>query len=769
MALSQFGGRPGSGSGSGTAASKEIGEVFLVPQTYNSADVVDAGETIVSNDYPLLFPKITNGSVSNNFSVREWPLSDGAMTNAKIAASTTHGGVFYAVLYDGSVVSTLDANTWTPRGKLGQPGDASYTYLWNNQVSTGSGSSSLVPYVTMFSIGSRLVVINYNNRYCAGFYTDNNGTTWTPYSNDATINTILTNSITGWSVQGGPGYAIATDIVGKKIYRSTTGIGGWTDVTGSVTIPAATASWGIFIDATVAIFWNTNVMFRSVDNGVTWSQAAFTPTSATPSNIIRYLGNLYISTWVSNVRTVYRSTDNGATFASAGTIAASATSAGTFYVGQDGALGMASMNARSVDGSTWVANTANIATFSGGYWTVQVIATPTGSITSSIAINGGTIRISSDYGVTYSVSNPLNNGKVYGIHAMDSATSPAGVTVIPCTPVLSSTGRSGVPHSSVAQSAACNIAYVGTWANGFTAVTLPASDYWMGVVWNSYTNMFYLTGRDTDAVYTSVDGTTWNVIPLGSLTQSAKATTPRCIGSVMMLIPASQAAVALQMMVTRPDGTTFWTKTPYTKAWHASGGYSENLIQLGQAVFNPLSNSSTNPLFYQDPRYLNLTSASTSVPPLVNLGLTSNSYGATHKNVMVIRAQAAGTIATIITDSLSIATTATNSVTETVTGGNLLAVLSYGNVIYFFTSTKRVRMSTDNGATWGAFVDLTTIPADEALFMGQTYGDGTVVLYGNRGTYIFDATQTDNGGSATKTLNTGWVAPTGLKYVVKAK
>ena len=774
MALSQFGGRPGSGSGSATAG-KEIGEVFLVPQTFVSSDVVDAGETIVNNDYPLLYPKLVNGAVTNNFITQNWPLSDGAITNVRIAASAHHNGATYIVTWDGKVASSQDGNSWTARGKVASPSDSTFPLLWSTAISSVTTQK---PNVFMYSTGPRLVIINYNARYCAGFYTDDNGSTWIPF-NDVTINNVLTVTTTALNFIGTTtGAAVLVDIISKKIYRSANGTTGWVDVTGAAVIPTSTAAPSVYFDASIVWFWIANTAFTSLDGGLTFTSSTFTAAAA-PNSIVRWNSALYCILYSAAAQPIYKSVDNGVTWTASGTVTTTSGAWSVLVPGSDGNIGAVSLTNcyKSTDGAAWTTTSPtvivnNYATSYGAGFLVKNAGTGYTAVFPTSA--GGNVRTTSgSYGAPWTVANPIwfTGLDIPGIWATDSATSTSGVTVLPCNPCIREGGRGsgGQTHTAFLntnESMQSNVAYVGSWDTGFQAVTLPVMDIWHGITYNAAAGLFILTGSLTDAVYTSPDGITWTTIALGSLPQSAKLCTPRTAGPVTYFIPYATGTLAMMMFVARPDGSTYFFKTPFTHtAWGVT--FADNAAEILDGIVALGTSSSKS--YFIDPRILtNATSTGVSVPASPSWA-SSTSYVVTHKNIAVARPSSAGTISTAVYgDRYSTTPPLVNvgGVSET---ARQVAVLEKGGVLHLYYSTKQVATSTDLGVTWSAKSNLTSISVeDPGIVFGRTYGDGTVVLFGGRGTYIYNSTATGTD-PLSKTLNNGWVAPAGLKYVVKAK
>lgn len=772
MALSQFGGRPGSGSGSASSG-KEIGEVFLVPQTYNSADVVDAGETIVNADYPLLYPKLVNGSVTNNFVTRTWPLSDGAITNVRVAASAHHNGATYIVTWDGKVASSQDANTWTARGAVAAPTDPNFALMWSSVI---TNKASQKPFVFMYSTGSRLVIINYNCRYCAGFYTDNNGGTWTAFS-DTTINTVLTVSTTAIGMMGtSNGGAVMVDVVSKKIYRSANGITGWTDVTGSAVIPASTATPTMYSDASTTWFWVGNTAFTSLDGGSTFTSSTFTAASA-PSSIVRWNSALYCILYSSTTQPIYKSVDNGATWTASGTVVTSSSAWSVLVPGSDGNIGAVSLSNcyKSTDGATWTSTGALVPVLNTfyNYEAFLVKNAGVGYTASFPSLCGAAVRnTSGSYGAPWTIANPIwfTGIDVPGIWAMDSATSTSGVTVIPCNPPTQETARAtGQVRSNFLNTlyiAHSNVAYVGNWTTGFQVVTLPVIDVWHGITYNAAAGLFILTGSTTDAIYTSADGITWNTIALGSLPQSAKLLTPRTAGPITYFLPYAAATVALMMFIVRPDGSSYYTKTPYTSTvWQLT--FADNAVEILDGV--AATGTSVAKSWFVDPRILTASVYSGVTVPGIPSWLATTGYVVAHKNYAVGHPNSSGVNTTAIFGDKFTQLSVANTSTSAVDSLRNVALLVKSGVMYLYQSAKTVRTSTDFGITWSTATNLTSISSDEtAINIAKTFGDGIVVLFGNRGTYIYDSTATGTD-PMSKTLNNGWTAPVGLKYVVKAK
>lgn len=775
MALSQFGGRPSSGSGSGSVtASKEIGEVFLVPQTYNSPDVVDAGETIVNADYPLLYPKLVNGSVTNNFATRTWPLSDGAITNVRVAASAHHNGATYIVTWDGKVASSQDGNAWTARGVVSSQSDPNFSLLWSNLITSKQYQK---PFVFMYSTGSRLVVINYNCRYCAGFYTDDNGGTWTAFT-DATINAVLAVSTTAIGMMStSNGGAVMVDIISKKIYRSANGITGWVDVTGSTVIPVSTATPSMYSDASTTWFWVGNTAFTSLDGGQTFTTSTFTAAAA-PSSVVRWNSALYCILYSSTTQPIYKSVDNGATWTASGTVVTSSSAWSLLVPGSDGNIGAVSLSNcyKSTDGATWTTTGANAPVINVYYNTDPFLIKNAGvgyTVSFQSSCGAAVRNTSGSYGAPWTIANPIwfAGIDIPGIWAMDSATSTSGTTVIPCNPPTAE-GSRGVSQAhgaslnttNVAQS---NVAYVGDWSTGFQVVTLPAIDVWHGITFNTAAGLFILTGSLTDAVYTSPDGLNWTTIPLASLPMSAKLCTPRTAGPITYFLPYASATIALMMFIVRPDGTSYYTKTPYTtSAWQFT--FADNSVEILDGAVG--TGTSVAKAWFVDPRILTASIYSGVSVPSVPTWLATTGYVVAHKNYAVGHPSGSGTNTTaIFGDKFTPTPLIVNPNTQTSDSLRNVALLAKGGVLYLYQSGKTVRTSTDFGVTWTSATNLTSISADEtSISVGKTFGDGIVVLFGNRGTYIYDSTVTGSD-PLSKTLNTGWTAPTGLKYVVKAK
>lgn len=773
MALSQFGGRPGSGSGTASAG-KEIGEVFLVPQTYNSADVVDAGETIVNADYPLLYPKLVNGSVTNNFVTRTWPLSDGAITNVRVAASAHHNGATYIVTWDGKVASSQDGNTWTAHGAVASPTDTTFPLMWSNVI---TNKQTQKPFVFMYSTGTRLVIINYNCRYCAGFYTDDNGGTWTAFS-DATINTVLTVSTTAIGMMGtSNGGAVLVDVISKKIYRSANGITGWTDTGAGSQIPTSTATPVMYSDASTSYFWVANTSFVSTDGGSAWNVSTFTAAAA-PSSIVRWNSALYCILYSSTTQPIYKSVDNGVTWTASGTVVTSSSAWSVLVPGSDGNIGAVSLSNcyKSTDGAVWTNTSPNIPVLNTLYNVEPFLVKNAGvGYTACFpSLCGAAVRTTSGlYGAPWTIANPIwfTGIDIPGIWAMDFATSTSGVTVIPCNPPTQETARStGQVRGNFLNTlyaAHSNVAYVGNWTTGFQVVTLPVADVWHGITYNAAAGLFILTGATTDAVYTSADGITWNTIALGSLPQSAKLLTPRTAGPITYFIPYAAATVALMMFIVRPDGTSYYTKTPYTTtAWQLT--FADNAVEILDGV--AATGTSQAKSWFVDPRILTSSNGTGVTVPGTPAWLPTSGYVVAHKNYAVGHASGSGVnLTAIFGDKFTPVAPVVNTSTSTADSLRNVALLEKAGVLYLYQSGKTVRTSTDLGITWTNATNLTSISVDEtAINIAKTFGDGIVAMFGNRGTYIYDSTSTGSD-PMSKTLNNGWVAPTGLKYVVKAK
>lgn len=773
MALSQFGGRPGSGGTGSASSGKEIGEVFLVPQTYNSSDVVDAGETIINADYPLLYPKLVNGSVTNNFVTRTWALSDGAITNVRHAATAHHSGATYMVTWDGKVASTNDGSTWTARGVVASPSDANFNLMWSPSIASATNTK---PLVAMYSTGSRLVIINYNCRYCAGFYTDDDGVTWNTF-NDATVNAVLAVSTSAIGFVGTAGAAILVDVITKKIWRSTNGISGWTDVTGATVIPASTATPTMYSDDSTTYFWVANTSFVSTNNGATWTSSAFT--AGAPSTIVRWNSTLYCLLYTGGAQPCYKSTDNGTTWVANGTITTTSGTWSLLVPGSDGNIGAVSLTNvyKSTDGTVFT-STGGVSPVTGGttnhVFPFLVKNAGTGYTAVFPGNSGGAVRTTSgSYGAPWTIANPIwfTGVDIPGIWAVDSATNTAGTTVIPCVPWTAEGGRGAQGHGTslnVTYCAQTNVAYVGNWTTGFQVVTLPVVDVWHGITWNAAAGLFLLTGGLTDAVYTSPDGLTWTTVPLGggNLPQSAKLCTPRTAGPVTYFIPYAAGTLNLMMFVVRPDGTSYYLRTPYTRTnWGLT--FADNAIEILDGAVS--TGTSVSNGWLVDPRLLTSSVSAGVVPTSPTTWLPTTGYAVGHKNIAVGRPNTAGNISTaVFADKFATIPPTVNTFTTT-ENVRPAALMYKDGVLYLYYSTKVVRTSTDFGANWTAASALTSISSDESnISLGKTFGDGIVVLFGNRGTYIYDSTATGTDPTS-KTLNNGWVAPTGLKYVVKAK
>jgi len=770
MALSQFGGRaPAAGSGTATSG-KEIGEVFLVPSSFDAPDVVQAGASVTNATYPDLFPKLVDGAAINNFVPANFPVTE-ASIGIRLLRGVMQGGVYYALTMDGKVISTADGNTWTAKGTLSISGLLPDAVLWPSDISMANRATT-----QMYSTGTRLIVINTMTNWCLGSYSDDNGVTWTTF-NDSTINTVIAGvtATTPMSMFGGNGYAIMVDTTAKKIYRSTTGIGGWTDVTGTAVI-SATASSNLpatFVDSTLTMFWWSQTTCRSTDNGVTWTSVAFAPTALSRLSFIRWNGNMYALACLNATWTPYKSTDNAVTFAASGTAITAVTGAiGQFYVGSDGNLGIqGDRYVKSTDGVTWVLNastniinTANNNNFSNGYFMFANI--PNGSGTKSVAINllAGSTRQTLDYGTTWVYSNPVVTSSVAGIHYVDSATNDAGVTVVLTSSYIGTVERAALSEANLVGQNYMHTQsyYYGSFATGWTVGQMPVADIWTGITWNKYAGQFFATCQYSTSLYTSADGVNWTTIAAGSLPATIRSCAPRTFGIVTAFLPISTTSQVMVMAVGRGNGTYSLQKTAYSKVWPAAPGL--NYLEFNQNwVINPSYLCLPNP---------NLISSSVAVSNPAAITATTfgtGDRGAVHNLTYVGKTNAG--VYTVVTTNGTVATSTTPAASQTYADtGTLAGIWTKSGAIFAFVGDTqgglRVRTTLDGGQNWSnGFIS--SIPTTEKIFYGKAFGN-FVMLLGIQGTYMVDATGATSS-ATTKTLASGWVAPTGLKYVVKAK
>lgn len=772
MALSQFGGRPGSGSGSGSAADgKEVGEVFLVPNTFASTDVVEAGSTVTAASQPTLFPKLVDGGAVAGFAKYDFPMSD-LIIGSRFNQGIVHQGEWFALTVDGKVGSTADGVNWTSRGTPISTSTLPDSFLWPQPSTPNPAARGTA---MMYSLGTRLVVINTMVKFVVGAYTDNKGATWTSFS-DTTMNTVFAANLPGtlpMTIFGGVGYAIMVDLVSKKIYRSTTGISNWTDVTPVITFPTTPSlnKPASYADATSAVWWFGNTMVASADAGVTWTASTLAATTSAQYglvSLIKWNGAMYCAGTYNGVGSFYKNTDMGSVYTASGTLASGMPS-GSLYIGADGNMGVYGASGQFVTTTT------------GAAWTLVGVASPIASSimfslypsgagygVSAVSTTYGVIRNTTDHAVTWVTPNkPAYIGTPGGMMYVDSATNDSGLTVIVGAPYVNSGSERPSTHDTNLSGnfyATTKTYYYGSFEAGWTVGQMPTADVWAGITWNKYAGIFIATALNTNGIFTSPDGINWTTTSSATLGFTPRNLPPRTFGLITVFIPGFNTATNLFMLIGRGDGTWFPQKTAYTRAW-PTYGVGQKAVEFNKDYV--VTGTSGGYCF---PDATLITSAvNVNNPAAWSPG--AGDQAAAHGPVLVSKTSA-GIYYINSTAAGKLALSSIPAATYVDTG-NLLAIWAKDGVITAYIGESlsgqfgvRVRTTTDNGVTWSNAAT-NSIPSTERMFAGRTIGN-TVLLIGATSTYAMNAA---NGGvtPTSKTVSTGWVAPAGLKYVVKAK
>lgn len=791
MGLAQFGGRGNSSAGGG--GGKEIGEVFLVPKSVTSADFVEEGQVITNSAYPELFSKLNGSTGVDNFQ----PFTmfgdgrGGGVIGARLVyAQAFINGESWYVTTAGGVLSTTDCITFTDRGNLSAVNAGiSSSLMWNAFQSTTSDLLDFGAYrIYIFNIGSRVCVMNTSGGFPTLYFTDDGGATWTGTTVPAlaAIAATTTHNI----AFNGSAAIIAS---ATEAYVTTDGTT-WTNT--GLTISATP---GVYADSSVMIITSGTTQHRSTTNGSSWS------TTTNPAAITcRYRlpnGDLLGDSFSTNT-TVYRSSDDGASWVNHGTATGALSSnisvTNSFLHWRKAATGeIVALAGAAVGTYTGGASTISVRTSADSGVTWSAARTITGLFTTSSAgvwlqwldASSGSVPIVISSGImtTLTVRQFIpTSGAVHGIAPLTGTLfelgtapdvtgfgfAPEDIATNGTTVVM--VGNSGGLLTSSRAAFRRRHILVGDFTAGFNAVELPNADRWCGITWNPTAGRFFLTGLDTEFLYSSTDGYTWTTTPTASLPASVKNTIPRTHGATTFFIPAARGsadtAAALVFMVAHTNGQLQFLTTKFTAVFNRPGTAAS--ASVGRSVFESsfgcISSwvsgmvGSVGPQCYtEDIRWAASTSATGVIKATTMVGSTiGGETVGVHGNVMVHRGSTTQ-YATYIGDVTSIRnTSAALPATKWITG-----LYVNGTTMTLFTTNNSIFTSVDWGQTWQSDT-LTSIPATAVVFYVTVVND-RVVMFTASGTYILD---TSNAPSATKVVNTGWTgAPAGMKYVVKAK
>lgn len=753
MALSQFGGRPGSGSGTGSGAGKEVGELVLVPSSFTSTDFAEAGQAVSSAALPTLY----NSLASNATSVATLSphpatyTSASIVTNARSVASFIRGSETHVIIGGGRIVKTTDGITWTEASAL------PLTATFEKTAFAADGSVRQYQNVVAGTVGNTSVAIAMSFGKAIAYKTTD-GVNWSKFTdaqldaaaflNSGTIKGYINAGATlGRNVSFSATKGLMVVPGAKKILATDDGLV-WRDVTG--TIPTTSfvqaTALPVHADSQSLTVFIAPIMYTSVDNGVTWKSATITYLNGTTptafTNITRFLGNLYIGGYNgSSVIGFYRTTDLGTTWVGTGGSSVSGSTVSTFNT------------AMYSDGTTLRVNAfgANrtYSTTDGAAWTLSTsqTAAPFSNQTGIWFLTAQNRMVCTD-----------STGQT--MISTDSINSTIAPTVL-----LGGTLQLKTPNPPIVEFAKKGTMFVGTFGSGVTTtdivvgtatsiqtVTMPVADKWIGICYHPKVNKFFLTGFTSANAYTSTDGLTWTALVNGvDLPQSAANTVPVAGGDCVTFVPRVTASTAATYGLIFDDLSMIYvvgnsiqgstsraaisTASDDTRAiWIGNGNLYWNVSGLDvvaatsspQSIGSPVSMSGTAALALAGERFIIVNAAIVYVSTFVKTGL-----------------------GTTVTYTLPI------------TPNNFCVLVDGSSYTILSQNSTSVYQSGDYGVTWSA-LPLTGIDKS-AVFYGATMLGSTPIVFTSLGVYLGAA------GGGVKVIPQYVSTTPGQKYVVKAK
>lgn len=573
MALSQFGGRPGSGGSGSAGAGKEIGEMVLVPSSFTSTDFAEAGQSITSAALPSLYSALKpNATGVSNLIPHPTPVTTSASTATYDRPCTTfiRGSETFLVMYNGRIVKTTDGLTYTDVGYLPLSGAIERSAF------AAENNSRQYMNVVGGTFGSTSVVIALSYGKAIAFKSTD-AVNWTKFT-DAQLDavsiansnakaSITANSQVGINVWFGNGKAIIVGGAAKKIIASSNGTT-WTDVTGTVPTTSFTGASQIACHAdsqslTVCI---PPTVYTSVDNGANWKSAAIPYVNGTApnafTNFMRFQGNLYIGAYnASSVIGFYRTTDLGTTWTYPGGSSVSGTTVSTYQRvlvnDNDTIMRLYSFGSNraysTTDGAAWSLSTA--------------VSTPTFTPLALFITANNRVGGTDGAGKTVISTDSIN-----------TATAPTliqGPTLLLKTsnPPIGTIAQHGGIFIGLFESATLTTEIVVGNATSMQIVNLPVADQWVGVCWHSKAQRFYLTGKNSTGAYTSTNGLTWTALTVGvELPGSVANTFPVNGTDYVIFVPRVTSNTASVYGVVYDDGSIIYT--------NGGSNYSGSLYSL---------------------------------------------------------------------------------------------------------------------------------------------------------------------------------------------
>lgn len=760
MALSQFGGRPGSGSGSGSAgAGKEVGELVLVPSSFTSTDFAEAGQTVSSATLPALYSTLKpNATGVSNLIPHPTPVTTSASTATyeRGVASYIRGSETFLIMLGGRIVKTTDGLTYTEAGSLP---------LANSVEKSAFGAENngrQYQNVIAGTIGSTSVAIALGYGRAIAYKTTN-GTTWTKFTDAqldavaiATSNakaSLTANSVIGNNVWFGNGKAIIVGGAAKKIIASSDGVT-WTDVTGTVPTSSFTGASAINCHAdsqslTVCI---PPTVYTSVDNGANWKSATIPYVNGTApnafTNFMRFRGNLYVGAYnASSVIGFYRTTDLGTSWVYTNGSSVSGTTVSTYQRillnDNDAIMRLYSFQSNraysTTDGSSW-----NLST--------TVTAAPFTPLSMFVLANN---RVAGTDGL----------GKtVVSTDSINSTTAPTlvqGQTLLLKTsnPPIGTIAQHGGIFVGLFESTALTTEIVVGNASTMQIVNLPVADQWVGVCWHSKAQRFYLTGKNTTGAFTSVDGLTWTALTVGTELPGTVANTFPVNGTdYVVFVPRASTNTASVYGIVFDDGVIVYTNGKSNYTGSTSNRYS-----------TVISNGSDRALWAPSG-----TTGMMSAPGIEGItgGVVDNTFSlpassTTNTRIAVDSANSrfvyiAGAVVYVVNyDPVTNAIGTSVSFTLPITPDNHCIIVDGSTYTILSISSLFAYQTTDAGITW-APIPTTGVPRGSVFYCSAVF-DGVPVVFTSSGTFI---------GSEDVAIKVipQYTAPTpGQKYVVKAK
>lgn len=759
MALSQFGGRPGSGSSGGTGAGKEIGELVLVPSSFTSGDFAEAGQTVTAASLPSLYNALKpNATGVSNLIPHPTPVTTAASTSQYERASTSfnRGSETFLVMLGGRIVKTTDGLTYTEVGSLPLTGSLEKSAFG------AENNSRQYMNIVAGTFGSTSVVIALAYGKAIAFKTTN-GTTWTKFT-DAQLDavsiansnakaSITANSQIGVNVWFGNGKAIIVGGAAKKIIASSNGTT-WTDVTGTVPTTSFTGASQISCHAdsqslTVCI---PPTVYTSVDNGANWKSANIPYVNGTApnafTNFMRFQGNLYIGAYnASSVIGFYRTTDLGTTWTYPGGSSVSGTTVSTYQRvlinDNDTIMRLYSFGSNraysTTDGVAWSLSTA--------------VSTPSFTPLSMFILANNRLGATDGTGKTIVSTDSIN-----------TATAPTlvqgpSLLIKTSNPPIGTIAQHGGIFVGLFESTALTTEVVVGNASTMQIVNLPVADQWVGVCWHSKAQRFYLTGKNTTGAFTSVDGLTWTALTLGVEIPTSVANTFPVNGTdYVVFVPRASSNTASVYGIVYDDGSIVYTNGKSNYTGSTTNRYSTVIANGADRAFWCPSSAS---IMWSGPGLEGITGGivdNTFAAPVSSTTNTRIAIDSVNSKFVYI-AGAAVYVVNFDPNTGSVGTSV--SFTLPITPDNHCIIIDGSSYTIMSISSLYAYQTTDFGVTW-APIPTTGVPKGSVFYCSAVF-NGVPVVFTSSGTFI---------GSEDVAIKVipQYVAPTsGQKYVVKAK